>query len=215
MKLYLVRHGESKANFKKVHQSALEPLSEIGKKQALFVAERFRNLPVDLVLTSPYTRARQTAEEIKTVVTAPVEVTDLLRETRKPSAFVGKKLNDPSLSQAKTIMKQNSADIGFRYADEDTFVEIRERANQLLKFVLTKEKNYIILVTHGDFLRMVLSVMMFGNAVTPKEHQNVFSFYQTNNTGITICEYTKDKNWRLLTFNDHSHLEELLNPNFS
>ncbi|HLD01731.1 MAG TPA: histidine phosphatase family protein [Patescibacteria group bacterium] len=212
MRLYLIRHGESTANFKKVHQSALEPLSEIGKKQAQFVAKRFKHLPVDLILVSPYTRARQTAAELKTIVTAPLEVTDLLRETKKPSEFVGKKLHDQSLSQAKNIMRQNSDDIDFRYADEDTFAETCERAKQLLALVITKHKKNIVLVTHGDFLRMILSVMMFGKIVTPKEHQSVYSFYQTHNTGITICEYTKDENWRLLTFNDHSHLEELLNP---
>ena len=80
-KLWLVRHGQSQANVARdkadeagLHQIAIDvrdvdvPLSPLGHRQAEAAGRWFASLPPDerpeVVLTSPYLRTRQTAEEI-------------------------------------------------------------------------------------------------------------------------------------------------------
>ena len=63
MKLYLVRHGETDWNkVKKIQGQVDIPLNQFGKRLAEETAEGMKEIPFDLCITSPLSRARQTAE---------------------------------------------------------------------------------------------------------------------------------------------------------
>ena len=63
MKLYLVRHGETDWNKVKRIQGQVDiPLNQFGKRLAEETAEGMKEIPFDLCITSPLSRARQTAE---------------------------------------------------------------------------------------------------------------------------------------------------------
>lgn len=66
--LYLVRHGQTNANV--LHQlvgSTDIPLDPLGERQAEQVGSRFKDIPIDAIVTSPLQRARRTAEAISRV----------------------------------------------------------------------------------------------------------------------------------------------------
>lgn len=57
-KIYLVRHGETDANRKRIIQGHLDiPLSEIGLEQAALVASALRVIKFDIALSSDLSRA--------------------------------------------------------------------------------------------------------------------------------------------------------------
>lgn len=57
-KIYLVRHGETDANRKRIIQGQLDiPLSEIGLEQAALVASALRVIKFDIALSSDLSRA--------------------------------------------------------------------------------------------------------------------------------------------------------------
>lgn len=63
--LYIVRHGETNWNFKKLIQGQEDiPLNELGVKQALEVSNKLKDISIDLIVCSPLIRARKTAEII-------------------------------------------------------------------------------------------------------------------------------------------------------
>lgn len=64
MDLYLVRHGESEIPADSVQSDY--PLSVLGREQAARVGERFRGLPIDRLLTTPFRRTQETAAAIAT-----------------------------------------------------------------------------------------------------------------------------------------------------
>jgi broad specificity phosphatase PhoE len=65
MRLLLVRHGQSEGNASGVVQGHMDfGLSELGQRQARATAERLSELKVDRILTSPLTRAAETARFI-------------------------------------------------------------------------------------------------------------------------------------------------------
>lgn len=62
MQLYLVRHGESN-----IPENAVQsdyPLSDLGRQQAARLGERFRGVPIDHLITTPYKRTQETAQAI-------------------------------------------------------------------------------------------------------------------------------------------------------
>ncbi len=80
MAIYLIRHGETTLNATRVMQHPDTPLSQTGFEQARRLAERFRGHPFARILASDYTRAQQTADALRAVTAAPLEIEPLLRE---------------------------------------------------------------------------------------------------------------------------------------
>lgn len=69
MKLYLVRHGETEWNrMRKLQGQTDIPLNENGIRQAQELAERLREYSFEGIVCSPLLRARQTAEQIFSVL---------------------------------------------------------------------------------------------------------------------------------------------------
>jgi broad specificity phosphatase PhoE len=65
MKLYLVRHGQTQANYDDLIMGWLDvELNEVGKKQAKTVATKF-NESIDAIYTSDLLRCTQTAEHFR------------------------------------------------------------------------------------------------------------------------------------------------------
>ncbi|MEE0776177.1 MAG: alpha-ribazole phosphatase, partial [Bacillota bacterium] len=63
--LYLIRHGETEYNKKKVYYGATDcDLTELGREQARSIAKSFQNIHLDLAVVSPLIRAQKTADII-------------------------------------------------------------------------------------------------------------------------------------------------------
>jgi uncharacterized phosphatase len=80
MKVYFVRHGESVGNREEFHQTVDTPLSAAGVDQAKKIAGRLKKFNVDLIITSPVARARETAGIISKTINIPIEEWDELIE---------------------------------------------------------------------------------------------------------------------------------------
>ena len=81
MEIYVVRHGQTDYNVKKVFQGHIDiPLNETGEKQALETASKFRNIDVDMILVSPLQRTLQTAQPISQITGVPITIEERLIE---------------------------------------------------------------------------------------------------------------------------------------
>lgn len=209
MKIYFVRHGETNANAKQLHQDHTEELSKKGLQQARLVAERFSSIPVDIILSSPYKRAQQTALEIEKKVGKPIEYLKTLHEIRKSSELLGKKFDHPEVLRIREVIKSNSNDATYKHSDEETFAEARLRAQKVLEYLATLKYKNIVCVSHGDFLPLILLCMMLGDEFTHHEYSRFRKFTTMHNTGITMCGYNEERGWHLLTLNDYAHLGEI------
>lgn len=78
--LYLIRHGETEDNARRVVQLPDAALSARGRAQAQRLAVRLRAAGVRRVLASDYRRARETADAVAAATGVPVELEPLLRE---------------------------------------------------------------------------------------------------------------------------------------
>lgn len=71
--IYITRHGQTDWNVrKKVMGKCDEPLNAAGIEQAKSTRDKIAGTPIDLIISSPLSRAKQTAEIINEVLGAPI-----------------------------------------------------------------------------------------------------------------------------------------------
>src|SRR3989338_9175853 len=206
--IYFVRHRESGQNAKGNRQGAEGHLSEKGRAQVLETAKRFpkkRGRP-EIIITSPYERTRETAEIIGKELHMKVYDSPLLVERKNPSEIVGHwgQGRDVKLIVDQIDKSFHSDDL--RYSDEENFIDLKKRAKKLLAYIKRRSENRIIMVTHGIFLKMVISYMLKGEKLTASEYNKLSFFNPIDNAGITIIQYIphwfKKDEWKLLAWNN-------------
>ncbi len=208
MNVYLVRHGESLGNISQVHQAQNCELSQEGQRQADKLAARFSDLAVDLLISSPITRAAQTAEKIAKVVNLPIHYDRRIEEIRRPSSVVGKKASDPQVAKLWATIRSHQHDPDYHHSDEENFFDVKKRMQSFLQELPTRKESNIVVVSHGHALRIFLGLMILGPEFSSHEFHAMIDHTSISNTGLTICEYENHGNWRILTLNDHAHLLE-------
>lgn len=204
MKVYFVRHGESVGNAKRIHQDGSAPLSEKGISQAETLAKRFENIEVDKIIASPFKRAEETAEIINKVLNKPIEYSDLFIERKRPTSIEGLEYIHEEAVKTRTLIEENYHDPKFKHSDEETFFEMKDRATKAIDNLSKLTEENILVVSHSDFIICMLGVMIFGDKFESGEDLELNSALKSNNTGITLCEFTD--RWRIRTWNDHAHL---------
>ncbi|MBI5456990.1 histidine phosphatase family protein [Candidatus Kaiserbacteria bacterium] len=214
--IYIVRHGETAGNKGKFFQTPDTPLSDEGRKQAEYMAERAAKLSIECIVASTMDRANETARIISKKIGVPVESTDLLRERILPKEQRGKPMDDAGQLQITQEVTEHFGEPGWRYSDEETFEDLRARTDTVLKMLEERKENTILVVTHGVFQRLLLARLLLGSALTPEACEHVLETSLTTNTGLTVLRYgfeehkgyySSAKNgWQLLVWNDHAHL---------
>ena len=205
MKLYLVRHGQSNGNLSKRHQHSDTPLSDLGKQQAKELAKRFATIPIDIILTSHYDRARETAEIVATSIDRIVETNELLCEIKRPSEIEGKLTSDPLAVDIKDKIKANIHNSNWHYSDEENVFDLIARAKDFLLSQESRKETSILAVSHGRIIEAIVGTVVLGDALTPLIFDQIKDSMYLSNTGITVLEKT-DNQWHLLTWNDNAHL---------
>lgn len=205
MKIYFVRHGESQGNAQSIHQLDDSPLSDIGESQAKLLAHRFHTITIEALLSSPITRAHQTAKEISRVTQKPVAVVDLFREFSRPPEVIGLSRNHPFALEVDSQVLTHIDEPDWHYSTEENWYDVANRADEALRYLSNRNEKNVTVVSHSGFIKMLL-----WRIVQPKQFQasRYFDFRQKlkiSNTGISVCEYSSDS-WQVLTINDDAHL---------
>lgn len=143
--ILLVRHGETVDNARQIMQGQTQgELNEQGRRQAREVADRLRDEPVDVVLSSDLRRAVQTAEIIARPHLHAVSTTPLLRE-RDWGSFTGRFI--PALK-------------GAVWPDDiESEESLLQRARSFLIYIAaTYPGKRVVAVGHGIINKAILAV---------------------------------------------------------
>ncbi len=211
--IYFVRHGETELNAKGVRQGPKGHLTEKGRAQALETAKRFpkkKGRP-QIIISSPYERTRETAQIIAEELKMKIEYSDLLVERKNPSEIVGHSGAERDVRNIVDRIDNSFHEDTLRYSDEENFTDLKERARKLLVFIKSRREDRIMMVSHGIFLKMVVSYMLLSENLTASEYNELSYLNPINNAGIAICSYQghwfiKDE-WKLIVWNDLIQVE--------
>lgn len=189
-----LRHGESVGNAEERFQGQSEfPLTENGRRQALILAERWlkERMAFDLILTSPLSRAKETAELIAGKLTVAVEANSIWME-RNAGEVSG-------LTRAEALKLHPEPEFTTPY---DAFGESGEgdwelflRAGKAVHELIKRPAGKYLIVTHGGLLNKVMYVIL-GLPIQANFNGPRFRF---NNTGFAEFNYMPARNqWRML-----------------
>jgi 8-oxo-dGTP diphosphatase len=78
--VYLVRHARAGSRSRWKGDDALRPLSKVGKSQAHGIAKLLADKPIDLIVSSPFTRCLGTVEPLAEKLGVEIETSDALAE---------------------------------------------------------------------------------------------------------------------------------------
>lgn len=189
MKLYLIRHGQSEANQKKVHAGwAQGPLSKQGETDALRAGLLLKGLAFDKVYTSDLLRAIQTGELAMPGVAK--EQTPLLREI-SVGALAGKTFSQCREEYGESYVTQKAAYDYTAFGGEN-YKMLAHRVQQFLDMAASGDHACVAAFCHEGVVRMALDLVL-GVWVNRKT-------MRCDNGSVTVFEYI-DGQWRLCQWN--------------
>jgi probable phosphoglycerate mutase len=209
--IYLVRHGEAQNNVKNTPTYLAEEakLTEKGREQAAFIAERASTLPIEALIASDFVRSQETAQVVADKIGVPVDICDLFGERRGPSELIGRPWEDPETQRIETEWVRTFHASDSKVKDGENFAEIVERAKKALVYLESRKESHILVVSHGFFLRLLAAHLILGEHLTPEVFHAFDDRVRTQNTGMTVLQYNPEDKysfWSMLVWNDHAHL---------
>ena len=199
--IYLVRHCEAMGNHKRLFQGSTDcDVSEIGTKQLEYLKERFKNIRLDAIYSSPLLRAQKTAQAIAHGKGLEIITRKNLAEL-DGGVVEGKPFQEafnaiPGLADAWNNHPQDFEPEGgepMRDAYERIYNEIIALAN------INRDKT-IALASHGGVLRCLTCRILYNDITRLKDvpwHEN---------TSVTLIKIEDDNKIGIEFFNDHSHV---------
>ena len=152
MKFYFVRHGESEANARRCVADGFSPLTATGRHQSRQTGEQLNNAGITKILSSPYTRALQTAEEIAGVI--GYDLNDIIVVDELKERSFGRLENGPEVHTTHWFFANDTGD-GF-----ESHAQVIERCKVALKIIeryITDDETVLVVghATYAFFLEQV------------------------------------------------------------
>ncbi|GKU79189.1 phosphoglycerate mutase [Paenibacillus sp. L3-i20] len=148
--IYMVRHAESPYN---EGTERTRGLTIEGKKKALEITGLLENEGVNVIVSSPYTRAILTIEELAQKLKLNIDIYEDLREKR----FAG---DDYSIRDEEFMpfLKQSFLDFSYFLPGGESNAACQNRAVAVLKAIMELYKGKKIAIgTHGNVMTLMMN----------------------------------------------------------
>jgi broad specificity phosphatase PhoE len=199
--VFLLRHAQSEGNAQGVLQGQADyPLSEVGIQQAEALAHRWQkeHLIFDCIVSSPLSRARQTAEIIAARLGAPLEFDENWME-RNNGQIAGLRPEEVDGRGLRPHFVHLYQPIG---VDGETQWELYLRAGRSIQNLLRHPPGRYLVVSHGGILNMVMYAIL-GIVPQANFHGPRFRF---RNASFASLNYDPTRHvWALEAINDRNH----------
>jgi len=201
MKWYFIRHAESEENARHAMQHDSVPLSALGAREAKKIASALAG-DFAAIISSTMPRAISTAKALQAELSLPLEYIDDLKEVRWPSNIIGRATSDPFTEKVRSEISATYEQGSMRVYDEETYDELKARAlSSIRELERIGGGRDLIIVTHGDIMKLIMSLLVFGNLLTPTLFQRIKRQYKLSNGSVTLCECAVDGLWKVMYWN--------------
>jgi len=144
-RLFLVRHCESTG------QEASAPLTASGQAQAVLLADHLATAGVDLLVSSPYTRAQQSVVPLAQRLGLTVETDARLAE---------RVLSTEPLEHWREALRQTFADLDLAWPGGESSRTAMARGRAVLDALWARPTRAPVVVTHGNLMALILCSFM-------------------------------------------------------
>ncbi len=192
MEIFVFRHGEivypldNQGN--KLMYPSNTPLSRDGKKGIAEMARRIkqRGALIEVVYTSPMTRALQTAE----IVAAEMDTQDIRPEPKFTDSYIPGWIGVPLYIQEELMRKGQDIYTNPRSPDQEVYESIAARMVTGMRQVIQSGNQIAAIVSHGDPIRLLI-YRLLEHSTDPIPNMSQLSQYNYLKRGEVwrlICE---------------------------
>lgn len=158
MKIFVVRHGQTESNQKKLVMGNRidESLNDLGINQAETIATELGSQRFDIIFSSTLKRALETAEIIKKHLNTPIVVDARLVE-RDFGSLTGKNWNQIEKEFSKTAHDDDRAQrYDYTKFGGETAEDVKGRLLAFLDFIKKEHgSEKVLIVAHGGIMKML------------------------------------------------------------
>ncbi len=207
--IYLVRHCETVANETHLLQGSSDyDISERGKRQLELLKNRFSNMQLDAIYSSPQGRAVKTALALKgnhhNVITLRPDLRELSCGIHEATLFGEYLKTDPKMYDIWHNKPYLFEPQGGERA-KDSYERIY---NAIIDIVKANDGKSVAVVSHGFVIRCFLTRLL---------HDDITKMSDVIipcNTSITQIEFYNDGTHKIIKYNDAEHLPDDLKTFF-
>lgn len=204
-----LRHGESIGNAQARWQGQSDyALTEKGHRQVRALAERWKaeGVTFDLIISSPLTRAKETAETIASQLSVKVQFDPLWLE-RNIGEMEGLTADEVRRRPRPPYLTPYDSIGGGGEGDWALFL----RAGQALHDLLQRPPGSYLIVSHGGLLNQLMNAII---GIAPHVDPSGVRF-RFENTGFAhVIYYPHQHRWAIDALNDHAHLNSAGQSNY-
>jgi len=184
--IFVVRHGETKANEKEIEAGPLDyPLTKKGVKEVTFMAKALSKVKIDVAYSSPVFRAVETAKILARPHRLKVKTLEELTEAKIKPEYVGKKGRHHILTCPEAFEETNS--------------DIIARTGKAVEIIKREAEGNVIVVSHGDVITALLEGVVERKVSTEK-----YYVFHSEPAALSIVDI-KNRPF-LVMFNYHRNL---------
>jgi len=202
----LLRHGESVGNAQSRWQGQSDyPLTERGRAQARALAERWQSEQekFDLIIASPLTRAKETAEIIASALNVQVELDSIWLE-RDIGEMEGLTIDEVRQRPQPAYVTPYNSIGGNGEGDWELYL----RAGKALHGLLQRPPGSYLVVSHGGMLNQLMHAIV---GIAHQADPSGVRFHFENTSFARVTYFPHRHRWAIDAVNDRAHIKSLKN----
>lgn len=199
--IILIRHGETEYNKTHRYQGALDiPLNETGLHQADLLAERLKDVPIDIYISSPLQRAYVTTEKVAALHDRTIDYVD--NRLKDPSAgdWAGKTFDEIKAAYPKGYLLEWKKRWAYTPPNGDSLQSVQKRYRAVLDEVVEKYPGKVVLIGAHSKGNAALICSLLNIPLKDRYNQ-----IKQDNTCVNVLEY-EDGKWEIRLMNSIDHL---------
>ena len=196
----LVRHGETDYNRQRRFQGLKDmPLNETGINQARLLAERLKDVQIDVFISSPMRRAVATTKAVAELHNMPIAYTDERLVELNYGDWAGEYKADIAEQYPKLHYVWKNKPHKMKFPNGETLKQVQARYRAALDEAVAKYPGKTIFIGAHSKGNMALLCELFDVGL---DH---FYFFPQDNTCINVLQYEGGK-WHVVLLNSVDHL---------
>lgn len=199
MRLILVRHGQTPSNVAQALDTGEPgaPLTDLGHEQAAALVPSLGAEPIDVMVASHLTRARQTAAPLAQHLKLDVEIRPGIREILAGDLEMRTDQESAQL-YGRTVMRWSAGELDLQMPGGETGHDFFGRYDEVVAELFSSGVGTAVAVSHGAAMRSWVAARA----------QNIsleqIAGFVVHNTGAIVLDGTPDDGWNVLTWTDHT-----------
>ena len=207
MRLLLIRHGQTPSNVERILDAEVPgpPLTELGERQALELADALTDEPLAAIYASTMVRAQQTAAPLAAARDLEVRIRDGLREVAA-GVWQGRNDEEAVAGYLGAFHTWSTGDLTARMEGAESGTEVLGRFSRVVEEIVADAEaegrtGYrdpaVAIVSHGAMLRF------WAGAVARNVSPEFVRDQPLRNTGLIELRRADDNSWHAERWMDH------------